>query len=510
MLFRKTPNTLTAIIAALLLASLLPGLGACVFDGRVLDNVLDNFGIGGSYFLSEDAERELDRFAAAYGRIAPQAGDRQLGHFRDTFRRVRTNYVEPVDDRALIDAAIAGIQDLEADASGLTDRRVVEAGLDSMMASLDPHSSYMNPQEYEESQVSARGQFGGLGIEITRENDIIKVVAPIEDTPAEAAGIIAGDRITHVNGEDIRGKDIGHAVNLLRGSPGTRVTITVHRTDTDPFDVTITRAVIRVKSVRWRIEGTIGYVRVTRFTERVEPGITEAMNDIHRKLGSSLSGIVLDLRNNPGGLLDQSLILSDAFLDRGRIVSIRGRNRGRVSERSHSASPGDLAAGRPIVVLVNGGSASASEIVAGALQDHGRATVLGEKSFGKGSVQTITPLPVEGALRLTTARYYAPSGRGIQTRGITPDFVLIHDDDDDDDGGHDGDGTASGPTREADLPRALQESEFAETGTPPVVAADLCDGDAVSDDPVLACALLFLRSGSPDVFLSSLDSPSRL
>lgn len=293
-----------------------------------------------------------------------------------------------------------------------------------------------------------------------------------------------------MDGEDIRGQGISYAVNLLRGEPGTSVTVSIERAGQDVFDVAIVRAIIKVRSVKWRIEGDIGYIRVNRFTERVEPGIVDAMNDIRGQLGIKLSGIVLDLRNNPGGLLDQSLILSDAFLEDGKIVSIRSRGESG-SERSHSASPGDMATGLPIVVLINGGSASASEIVAGALQDHGRATILGEQSFGKGSVQTITPLPVEGALRLTTARYYAPSGRVIQARGITPDIVLLHDPEDGE------------FTREADLPHSLDSSGTRQEKDVPSIVAKSCDGDAENEDPDLVCALMFIHAESSAAFLSS-------
>ncbi|MBT3558836.1 MAG: S41 family peptidase [Rhodospirillales bacterium] len=477
-----------------MLVSLLPGVSGCVLENRTFNSVLDTLGVGGAYPLSESAGQELQRFDAVYARYISHADDKQLRHFSDTFRRVRVNYVEPLEDKALIDAAIAGVEALEGDLASFEPRDVVEAGLDGMMASLDPHSSYMNPREFTESQVSTRGQFGGLGIEIIQENDTVKVVSPIEDTPAFAAGLQAGDLITHVNGEDIRGKGISYAVNLLRGDPGTAVTITIERADVTSFNVNIVRAIIKVRSVKWRLEGDIGYIRVTRFTERVESGIVNAMNDIRSQLGVRLAGIVLDLRNNPGGLLDQSLILSDAFLEDGRIVSIRYRE-GDGMDRHHSASPGDMAAGLPMAVLINGGSASASEIVAGALQDHGRATILGERSFGKGSVQTISPLPVEGALRLTIARYYAPSGRVIQARGITPDIVLLHDPEEGE------------FTREVDLPHSLGNSQEMQDRDVPAIASKSCDGDAENEDPDLVCALMFLHSESSAEFLSSVGIP---
>ncbi len=489
----RTPETLAAFIAAAVMLTLLPGLSACSSGNSPIGQVLDSISSGVAYPLSAEAEHELERFDAAYYQVAGAGDDQgQLRHFRDAFRRVRLNYVEPLDDRILIDAAIEGVSNVEISGSELTPRDVVEYGLDAMLASLDPHSSYLNPREFEETQVSTSGQFGGLGIEITLENEAVKVVAPIEDTPAARAGIMAGDLITHVDGEDIRGKGLGYAVNLLRGDPGDPVVITIVREqEPQPFDLSITRAVIKVRSVKWRREGDIGYIRVNRFTERVEPGIVDAMNALHKELGEELSGIVLDLRNNPGGLLDQSIILADAFLDDGRIVAIKSR--GDSNERYHNASPGDMASGLPIVVLINGGSASASEIVAGALQDHGRAIVMGAKSFGKGSVQTITPLPVEGALRLTTALYYSPSGKVIQAAGIQPDIVLVKKESNQDD-----------IMRESDLPLALNGSGVAMEMNGPVIDASKCLSDEDMDDPELACALGFLHSASTSAFISSL------
>jgi len=496
----RTPETLAAFIAVALFLTVLPGLSGCAPEESRLGRVLDSISSGVTYPLSVEAEQELERFDNAFYNASGGVDDQgQLRHFHDAFRRVRLNYVEPVADRFLIDAAIDGIADDAEPERDLAPRAIVERGLDAMMASLDPHSSYLNPKEFQETQVSTKGQFGGLGVEITLENETIKVVAPIEDTPAFLAGMSAGDLITHVDGEDIRGKGLGYAVNLLRGEPGDPVVITVVRENSEhPFDITIVRAIIKVRSVRWRLEGDVGYIRVNRFTERVEPGIVEAMNALRSVLGGEMAGLVLDLRNNPGGLLDQSIILADAFLDHGRIVSIKSRGEG--NHRAYSASPGDMASGLPVVVLINGGSASASEIVAGALQDHGRATVMGSRSFGKGSVQTISPLPVEGALRLTTALYYAPSGRLIQAAGIRPDIVL----------------TSKTPetepleiTREADLPHSLSGTGVANGADGPVIDPENCQSVVEGEDPGLACALDFLHSASSAAFLSSVGASPR-
>ena len=322
---------------------------------------------------------------------------RLLNLLGDVFERVRADYVEETTDQKLIESAITG-----------------------MLVSLDPHSSYLTAKNFREMQVQTRGEFGGLGIEVTMENGLVKVVSPIDDTPAFRAGIEPGDLITHLNSEPVRGLALSEAVEKMRGPVGSDLKITIRREGRDPFDVSITRAVIKITSVRSRLEGEIGYLRITSFNERTDAGVKKAMEAFHKELGDKLRGIVLDLRNNPGGLLEQAIDVSNAFLDKGEIVSTRAR-RNEDTQR-YNARPGDLAKGLPMVVLTNGGSASASEIVAGALQDHRRAIILGTKSFGKGSVQTIIPLPGHGAMRLTTARYYTPSGRSIQAVGIEPDI----------------------------------------------------------------------------------------
>ncbi len=324
---------------------------------------------------------------------------RQLELFGDVFERVRADYVKKVGEEKLIESALNG-----------------------MLTSLDPHSSYLNAKSFRDMQVQTRGEFGGLGIEVTMENGFVKVVSPIDDTPAFRAGLKPGDLITQLDNEAVQGMSLAEAVEKMRGRVNTDLILMIRRAGTKPFEVTITRAVIKIQSVKSRVEGNAGYVRITSFSEQTSAGVARAMKRIREKLGDKLTGIVLDLRNNPGGLLDQSVKVSDAFLDRGEIVSTRSR-RPNDAQRFNS-KPGDLAEGLPMVVLINGGSASASEIVAGALQDHHRAIIMGTRSFGKGSVQTIIPIAGHGAVRLTTAHYYTPSGRSIQAKGIDPDIVV--------------------------------------------------------------------------------------
>lgn len=326
---------------------------------------------------------------------------RQLNLFSDVFTRIRGNYVEEVDDAEMIEAAING-----------------------MLTSLDPHSSYLNADRFEDMQVQTKGEFGGLGIEVTMENGLVKVISPIDDTPAEKAGIEAGDFITALDGEPIMGLTLSEAVEQMRGAPGTPLVVTVaRRGEGAQFDVEIIRDIIKIKSVRHEAEGNTGYIRITSFNEQTETGLRRAINALQDELGEDMNGIVLDLRSNPGGLLDQAVAVADAFLERGEVVQTRGRDSKDIER--YNARGGDLINGLPMVVLINGGSASASEIVAGALQDYQRALIVGTKSFGKGSVQTIIPLGREnGAMRLTTARYYTPSGRSIQAEGIEPDLVV--------------------------------------------------------------------------------------
>ena len=326
-----------------------------------------------------------------------------LDLFGDIFERIRSSYVEEIDEEKLIESAISG-----------------------MLTSLDPHSSYMAPEDFSTMQVQTRGEFGGLGIEVTQENGFIKVVSPIDDTPADNAGIEAGDFITKVDGESTLGKTLDEAVDKMRGPVGSEIIITVVREGVDePFDVSIIRDTIEIKAVKARSEGKTVVLRVSSFTSKTYPNLKESLEKEINAAGGLdyINGVVVDLRNNPGGLLTQAIRVSDAFLESGEIVSTRGRG-ARDAER-YNATPGDLTNGKPIVVLINGGSASASEIVAGALQDHNRAIIVGTKSFGKGSVQTIIPLSSDGAaMRLTTARYYTPSGRSIQSLGVSPDILV--------------------------------------------------------------------------------------
>ncbi|HEU5047489.1 MAG TPA: S41 family peptidase [Rickettsiales bacterium] len=323
-----------------------------------------------------------------------------LNLFSEVFQRVRTDYVEPVKDTDLIEAAING-----------------------MLSSLDPHSSYLNEKNFKEMEIQTRGEFGGLGIEVTMENGLVKVVSPIDDTPAYKAGIHAGDYISMINETPVMGMTLSDAVDKMRGQPDTKIKLTVLREgENEPLSFTLTRAIIRIKSVRSRAEGDgIIYLRITQFNEQTIDKLKDEWNKQKKAMGG-IKGIVLDLRNNPGGLLDQAVAVSDAFLDGGEIVSTRGRDP--ENNKRFMAHGDDMAKGVPMVVLVNNGSASASEIVAGALQDHKRAVILGVKSFGKGSVQTIMPLPGHGAMKLTTARYYTPSGHSIQAKGITPDIIV--------------------------------------------------------------------------------------
>ena len=326
---------------------------------------------------------------------------RQLNLFGDVFERIRADYVEEPDDAELIESAVNG-----------------------MLSSLDPHSSFLNAKDYQDMQVQTRGEFFGLGIEVTMEDELIKVISPIDDTPAAKAGILAGDLITHLDGEQVQGLTLREAVDKMRGPANSSITLTVVREGVDePLKIEVVRDVIRVQSVRHRVEDDIGYIRIASFSEQTMEGLEKAVDSIESQIGDELKGFVLDLRGNPGGLLDQAVLVSDAFLDRGEIVSTRGRHAEEVQR--FSARDGDLVDGKPVIVLLNGGSASASEIVAGALQDHRRATVLGTRSFGKGSVQTIIPLGRDGAIRLTTARYYTPAGRSIQAKGIEPDIEVL-------------------------------------------------------------------------------------
>ncbi|HEY3911014.1 MAG TPA: S41 family peptidase [Stellaceae bacterium] len=337
------------------------------------------------------------------GQAAPNSSEtyKELNLFGEVFETVRADYVGKVKDEQLVESAING-----------------------MLTSLDPHSNYLNSKNFDDMKVQTRGEFGGLGIEVSMENGLVKVISPIDDTPAARAGLKPGDLITQLDGKPIQGMTLPQAVEKMRGPVNSEVKLTIRRKGRDPFDVDLTRATIHIQSVKSHMVGDdIGYVRITSFNEQTDVGLNKAMKSLKQQAGNKLRGVILDLRNNPGGLLDQAVAVSDAFLDQGEIVSTRGRNPDD-AERYDARPGGDIATGLPLAVLINGGSASASEIVAGALKDHHRAILLGTRSFGKGSVQTIIPLPGHGAMRLTTARYYTPSGRSIQAEGIEPDILV--------------------------------------------------------------------------------------
>jgi carboxyl-terminal processing protease len=403
-------------------------------------------------------------FVGSSAKAAASDTYRQLNLFGDVFERVRADYVEKPDDSKLVESAING-----------------------MLAGLDPHSSYMDPKSFRDMQVQTRGEFGGLGIEVTMEDGLVKVVAPIDETPAAKAGVMANDIITHLDDEAVQGLTLNQAVEKMRGPVNTKIKLRIMRKGADkPIDVTIVRDVIRVKSVRSHNEGEdIGYIRITQFNEQTTEGLKKAISDLTTQLGAEkVKGFVVDLRNNPGGLLDQAISVSDAFLDKGEIVSTRGRNA--EETQRFNARPGDLTKGKPVIVLINGGSASASEIVAGALQDHKRATLVGTRSFGKGSVQTIIPLGAgNGALRLTTARYYTPSGHSIQAKGITPDIEVLQEVPDDLKARTDSKGEAS-------LRGHLKAEGAEESGSQSYVPPD------EKDDRALTRALDLLRGATTD------------
>ena len=387
---------------------------------------------------------------------------RQLDLLGDVFERVRRDYVEEVSDSELIEAAI-----------------------DGMLSSLDPHSKYLDPKSFKEVQIQTRGEFGGLGIEVTMEDGLVKVIAPIDDTPAQRAGVEAGDLVTHLDDEPVLGLTLEQAVEKMRGPVDSQITLTIRRRGVDEaLDIPITRAIVKIRSVRARMADDVMIMRISSFSERTSDDLERIVGDLREERNDPVRGAVLDLRNNPGGLLDQAVAVSDAFLERGEIVSTRGRRPDSVQR--FNARNGDLIDGLPLVVLINGGSASASEIVAGALQDHRRAIVLGTRSFGKGSVQTVLPMGEQGAVRLTTARYYTPSGRSIQAEGIDPDIVVEQ--------------ARVAPVapdrqrREADLRGRLDNDgldESGETGPLPEGAED--DAAGARDDYQLARALDLLR-----------------
>ena len=391
----------------------------------------------------------------------------QLELFADVLARVRSDYVVDVDDGALIEDAING-----------------------MLQSLDPHSSYVNPDDYRDLQVSTSGEYGGLGMEVTSEDGFIKVIAPIDDTPAKRAGIKAGDYITDIEGESILGVSLTDAVARMRGKPGEPISLTIARKDSDPLDFTIVREVIKRQVVKYEVKDGMGYVRISQFNEKADTGLAKAISSLKKEMGGSIPGLVLDLRGNPGGLLTQSITVSSAFLDGGEVVSTRGRTA--ADTERYNGQRGELAKGVPLIVLIDGASASASEIVAGAVQDRGRGLILGMTSFGKGSVQSVIPLRGgrDGALRMTTQRYYTPSGRSIQGTGIDPDIFVSAIPDD---------GEESRIRREADLPNAIANELDAaqdETTEDEIIIDYPPEDFAVEDDYQLQKAIELLKSGT--------------
>lgn len=454
--------------------------------------------LGPSHASFEEAAEdhpEIAEVSSEFDRLAdppPGAGERerQLDLFAEVFAMAREDYVEPVSAQTMALLALEGFEDAEELANGgggggaageenpLAPGALMRAGLSRMLGGLDPHSGYLPPDRYKEMQLRTRGEFGGIGIEVTMEDGLVKIVAPLDGTPGARAGLRTGDFIVGVNGTDIRGRPLSDSVRLMRGRAGTDVRLDIRRPPEDrTFAVRITRAVIEIEAVRARAEGNVGYLRVTTFNERAEAGVRRALRRLAREIDGEV-GYVIDLRSNAGGLLEQALGVADSFLSGGEIVSTRGRDAAR--ERRFSADSDDLARGLPLAVLIDEGSASAAEIVSGALQDHGRALVLGARSFGKGSVQTIAPVSGGGAVRLTTALYYTPSGRSIQATGIVPDVLV--------------DGGADRATRESDLDNALPGGAR-ESMAGARELADACPGAAEAEDPALACALSLLERG---------------
>jgi carboxyl-terminal processing protease len=357
--------------------------------------------------------------------LADQAGAPSVSEgsrfqlFARIFDQVRTLYVDQVDDAVLLTAAANGMRTAFPEPATVDEVKLVGAAIDGMLGSLDPYSAYLDNRNYSAVRDQTRGEFGGIGLQVTKEGDLIKVISPIDGTPAAKAGMRAGDAITHADGHSLDGLTLRAAVLRLRGPAGSRVLLTVKRDKLDPFEVAIVRARIHIKAVRWSVEKGIGYVRISSFTQKATKEFVEAIDKLRNEAGATLTGIVLDLRNNPGGLLEQSVLISDALLENGNIVSTRGRS----DQHYFNAHAGDIASGLPIVVLVNGGSASAAEILAGALKDHGRAILVGGRTFGKGSVQTIIPFSRSDGLKLTTARYFTPSGNSVEG-GIEPDIAV--------------------------------------------------------------------------------------
>lgn len=490
------------VVLGAVASALLGALGGCAAGNGTLARMV---GLGDFAGLSAETIREVERFNVALRRETGDTDDaRATAQFADVFKRVRASYVREVRDSELVDAAIRGIEEQKTSSTRRDSEFLAEAGLRTMLTSLDPHSAYLNADEYRDSSVSTRSEFGGIGIEVNAEDGLVKVVAPIEDTPAYRAGLKTGDLITHVDGEPVKGKSLMYAVNKMRGPPGSELRLMLMRGGT-AFEARLMRAVIKVRSVRWEVIDDIGYIRVVRFIEKVDDNLEQAMTEVRKRLGDRLRGLVLDLRNNPGGLLDQSVTMADSFLDSGTIVTVKSR---RGSGRVYQASSGDIARGVPMVVLVNGGSASASEIVAAALQHNGRAVVMGTQTFGKGSVQTVVPLPQEGAIRLTTSLYYAPSGEAIQARGVEPNVELIE-------AAVPPAADTSKPTtniaaesrrREADLPGAIAAVGSGLARRHGSVPDSRCRPVGEKKDRQVGCAVELLQAGSTGKFLATIGA----
>jgi carboxyl-terminal processing protease len=433
--------------------------------------------------------REIARFSVVYDRyVDPQTPVNQRRNQMDIFkaavRSVSQEYVNPTEGKLLIDAAIKGVEDMKPQPASVPPDDLVEKALNSMLASLDPHSNFLTPEQFKDLNQSIRGEFGGLGIEIAMENDEVKVVTPIDGTPAAKVGLKAGDIITHINGEPVKGQSLSQVVHKLRGEPGTTVGVTIKRESGSPFQVTIVRAIIVVKPVRWHLESNIGYLRLTTFNEHAEKDLRQAVQEIEKQAGGQVKGYILDLRNNPGGSLEQAVKVSGDFIKEGIVVSVKSR---RGNEPFKSGGE-DMARGRPLAVLINSGSASASEIVAGALQDHRRAILLGTTSFGKGSVQTVYRLEHGTAMKLTTALYFTPAGRSIQARGIEPDLVIA--------------GDSSDVRREADLTKALPPGENKGPHAIAQMSESMCPPAQDPKDKLLGCAVSMLEAGGLQQFLA--------
>ncbi len=429
-------------------------------------------------------ERRIDR------RAKPTEVRRYKRLFKAVFERVRMDYVIAADPAKLVAAAIGGMDQAVAGGGDRSARAVMEAGLAAMLTSLDPHSEYLSPEDLRDIRAQSRGRFAGLGVEITLDGGLVRVISPIDGTPAHRAGIRAGDRITHLDGQPVRGLTLAQAVKRMRGRKGTAIRLTVQRPGQPPFDVTVVRDIVNVRAVRSRLEGQVGYLRVTVFNQATAPKVMQAVEGFRRQAGPRLRGLVLDLRSNPGGLLDQAVAVADTFLPGGVIVSARARRA--ADNQQYRSVRGDLTGGLPLVVLVNGGSASSAEIVAAALQDHRRAAILGSRSFGKGSVQTVFPVGGHGAVRLTTAIYYTPADRALQKTGIVPDVIIATE-------------AEADRKRESDLPGALPAAGNAHAASRVTISEDRCPAVGADADRVLGCALAYLRAPSPAAFIDAVN-----